>query len=188
MMSDALFRRVAPFYMAKLMQDFHLNSTDAAAVFGNAGHESMGFEKLQEMKPTVPGSRGGWGWFQWTGPRRRAFEAYAKRNKLDPKAHETNYKWLFVELNGDESRALGALKNASGLRNKVIAFERVFERAGVKHYDSRLRWAEIALEAFKEARLQPDDPGVPEPPQPPARGIWAAIMALFKALFRRKQS
>ena len=183
-MSDALFRRVAPFYMAKLMQDFHMNSTDAAAVFGNAGHESAGFEKLQEIKPTVPGSRGGWGWFQWTGPRRREFEAYADRNKLDPKAHETNYKFLFVELKGSEKRAVGAVKKAQGLRNKVIAFEKAFERAGIKHYNSRVRWAEIALEAFKASHVQPDDPGIPEPqPEPPRKGIWAFVQTLLKALF-----
>ena len=53
--------------MARLMADFDCTAEDAAAVFGNAGHESAGLEKLQEIRPTVPGSRGGWGWFQWTG-------------------------------------------------------------------------------------------------------------------------
>lgn len=32
---------------------------------------------INEIKPVVPGSRGGWGLNQWTGPRRLAFEKFA---------------------------------------------------------------------------------------------------------------
>ena len=31
-----------------------------------------------------PGAKGGWGWAQWTGKRRRQFEAYVKEHNLDP--------------------------------------------------------------------------------------------------------
>lgn len=144
------FKKVAPTYMKRAMLDFGFSEEDAAAVFGNAGHESLGFTKLQEMKPTVKGSRGGWGWFQWTGPRRKEFEAYTERNKLDPSAHETNYKFLFVELNGTEKKAVAATKNAVGLEAKTKAFENTFERSGVKHYDKRYNWARIALQALRD--------------------------------------
>jgi hypothetical protein len=157
-MSD-YFRATAPRYMAMFMADFGCSKLDAAAVFGNAGYESNGFKSLQEIKPVVKGSRGGYGWFQWTGPRRRAFEAYCKRNDLDIASDLANYKWLHVELHDTEKRAIPALKNAGSLEEKVVAFEDTFERAGVKRYPERVRWAQIALAAF-EAAGEP----IPEPP------------------------
>src|SRR5687768_14571658 len=97
--AEAHFRAVAPKYMRLLLQDFPmLGVEDAAAVFGNAGHESKGLTDDQEDKPVVKGSRGGANWMQWTGPRRRALEAYCARNSLDPDSDEAAYKWLFLEL------------------------------------------------------------------------------------------
>lgn len=144
-----LFTDKAVKYMPILMKDFSLSDEDAAAIFGNAGAETEGFKYFQEIKPTVPGSAGGFGWFQWTGPRRRAFEAYCARNNLDPRSDEANYKFLFVELSGSEKKAIPALKAASGLYNKTVAFEKSFERAGVKAYDKRYKYAKEALEAYR---------------------------------------
>jgi hypothetical protein len=143
-----VFREKAPWLMHKLMGDFRISKLDAAAIAGNSGHESGGFTNLQEDRPTVKGSRGGYGWFQWTGPRRKAYEAYCARNNLNSASDEANYAWLWIELRGSEKKALDALRTAPTLKDKVIAFERSFERAGVKHYPSRIKYAEIALEAF----------------------------------------
>lgn len=63
-----VFARKAPWIMALLMRDFPLGLEDAAAILGNLGHESGGLVQLQELKPVVAGSRGGYGWAQWTGP------------------------------------------------------------------------------------------------------------------------
>lgn len=151
MSSDTLFREKAPGIMALLMADFGLTADDAAAILGNLGHESGGFKFLQEIKPTVAGSEGGWGWAQWTGSRRDAFEAYCDRNGLDRSSDTANYKWLWVELKGEYAKAIQAVKAAVGLYNKVVAFELAFEKAGVKGYDSRLTWANKALAAFHAA-------------------------------------
>ncbi len=159
----AIFDRIVPHFMARLMADFDCTAEDAAAVFGNAGHESAGLEKLQEIRPTVPGSRGGWGWFQWTGPRRRQMEAYAKRHGYDLRDPETNYKWLFVELTTTEKRTMPAVMATEGLHQKTKVFEKCFERAGIKHYPSRYAWADRALKAYHETMPVP----VPEPPPPP---------------------
>lgn len=142
-----LFETKAPWIMNLLRADFNLSIEEAAAVLGNLGHESGGFVYYQEIKPTVAGSRGGAGWPQWTGPRRVAFEAYCKRNGLDPKSDRANYGYLFVELTTTEKAAIPAVKAASGLEAKVRAFEAKFERAGVKHYDSRYAYAKRALAA-----------------------------------------
>ena len=152
MTPEAHYARLAPDLCATLLGDFpELIPADADAVFGNGGYESLGFTKLQEMKPTVPGSRGGWGLMQWTGPRRRDFEAYCKRNGKDPSDIRVNYAWLFVELKSTEKRAIAAVKSASGLKDKVEAFERSFLRAGVKAYDKRLRWARLVESACRDA-------------------------------------
>lgn len=144
------FSEIAPPFMQLLLDDFpQLGKLDAAAVFGNFGHESNGFTSLQETKPTVTGSRGGYGWAQWTGPRRRAYEAYCARTGKDPAAPASNYAFLFVELTGPEKGALDALVKAGSLYNKVEAFEQAYERAGIKHYPSRKQWALIALQAYE---------------------------------------
>ncbi|MCZ8545083.1 phage tail tip lysozyme [Mesorhizobium qingshengii] len=143
-----LFRSKAPWIMALLMRDFPLQVDDAAAILGNLGHESGGLATLQEESPTVPSSRGGYGWAQWTGPRRRSFEAYCKRVNLNPALDQANYGFLFSELKGPYRKALDKLAAARTLQAKVKAFELVYEAAGVKHYDSRNRWAAIALEAY----------------------------------------
>ena len=118
-----LFAQKAPALMLKLQADFGLSVEETAAVLGNLGHECGGFRQLQELVPTVPGSRGGYGWAQWTGPRRRQFEAYCRRNGFQPHSDLANYGFLFVELRGPEKQALAALKAARGLRGKVVAFE-----------------------------------------------------------------
>lgn len=142
------FETDAPWAMEKLIEDFSFSVEDAAAVMGNAGHESLGFTTLQEINPTVKGSRGGYGWFQWTGPRRRAFETYCTRNNLNPSSREANYAFLFVELSGSEKSAIAKTKAAKGLQAKTKAFELAFERSGIKHYPSRYQWAEEALKAY----------------------------------------
>jgi hypothetical protein len=149
--AEHLFASKAPWIMELLRRDFSLSLDDAAAILGNLGHECGGFALMQEQKPTVKGSRGGYGWAQWTGPRRRAFEAYCERNNLPPDSDRANYGWLFVELSTSEAGALPALKRAGLLAEKVKAFEQHFERAGVKHYPSRNQWAARALDAYHAA-------------------------------------
>lgn len=151
-MAYDIFKKKVPFIFKLLTADFGFSELDDSAVVGNLGHESGGFAFLQELKPMVPGSAGGYGWAQWTGPRRRLFEAYCKRNGLNPASDKANYGYLFVELKGDESKAVQAVKDAKTLQDKVIAFEKNFERAGIKHYDSRLTWAQLALDTWHKSQ------------------------------------
>lgn len=54
----------------------------AAGLVGNFIHEAGAAlnPDTNEGKPLIPGSRGGYGLAQWTGPRRRDLEAYAAAN------------------------------------------------------------------------------------------------------------
>lgn len=193
MAGNTLFKAKVPGLMRQFMKDFGCTKEDAAAVFGNAGHESGGFQHMQEISPTVQGSRGGFGWFQWTGPRRRAFEAYCARNDLIPTGDKANYGFLWTELHGDEQAAIPKLKAAKTLKDKVIAFELGYERAGIKHYDSRIIWANTALgayEAVESAVPPPPDihppfkqPSPPTPPTPPKARSWVDILL---SVIRRK--
>ncbi|NNM72415.1 phage tail tape measure protein [Enterovirga aerilata] len=151
------FDSMSPRIMGDLQRDFGLGKEDAAAILGNLGHESGGFRFLQELKPMVPGSRGGWGWAQWTGPRRRAFERYAAERGLDPKSYEANYGFLRHELKGDYAKTLERMKSTPGLGAKTRVFENGFERAGIKHYASREKWARRAMTISPEtvAGLKP---------------------------------
>lgn len=168
------FAKVVPGFMAKLLRDFpELDVLDAAAIFGNLGHESKGLTDDQEDKPIVAGSRGGINWSQWTGPRRKAFEAYCKRNRLDPNSDLAAYKYLWLELKGLEGSEGAALRKtiaAVGLEGKVKAFELAYLRAhkDYKHYSSRLTWATRALEAWGNSAkmLEPDPFGEDMRPAP----------------------
>jgi hypothetical protein len=55
--AKALFRSKAPGIMARLLQDFAITLTDAAAIIGSFGNESPSFTAMQEAKPMVAGSR-----------------------------------------------------------------------------------------------------------------------------------
>ena len=174
--ATAVFREKAPWYMRNLIAEFGLSEEDAAAIVGNLGAESAGFTVLQEIKPLVPGSRGGWGVAQWTGPRRRAFERWVAEKGYDPSSDKANYGFLVLELRTSEASAIPAVKRARTLRDKVIAFERNFERAGIPHYDSRVRWAERALAAYR-GKAAPVPPVVKKTVSTVAAGGAAATIA-----------
>ena len=147
-----MFEQKAVIVMQNLLKDFPgFTELDAAAIVGNLGHESGGFALLQEINP-VGGGQGGYGWAQWTGPRRKAFMNWSNQHNLTPSSDEANYGFLVYELKGPESAAIFATKNASGLYNKVVAFEKKFERAGVKSYASRVNYAQRALAAYNEKK------------------------------------
>lgn len=182
-------------FVDSLIKDFNLDADSAIAIVGNGGHESGGFKSLQEKKPVVPGSRGGYGIMQWTGPRRREYEAYCKRNGLDPSDMTANYKFLFVELSGPEGRVLPKLRSAKSLEDKVRIFSEGFLRPGIPHMESRQVWAKrlkAAWEAEKPTPVVVDTPPVspaPEPVDKPSetgpvdkKSFWDLLLEFLKAI------
>lgn len=161
-----LFTDLAPRIMKDLMAEFSLTMLDAAAIVGNLGHESGGFKFLQEIKPVVKGSRGGYGWAQWTASRRVSFEKFCKDNGYSVNSYEGNYNYLVWELKNTERKAIPNVKKADTLFNKVKAFELAFERAGVKHYDSRNEWALKAMRAYEALPSALDNTPDPVPFDP----------------------
>ena len=139
-------RRLGP----RLMRDLALNAVQAAGLLGNLGHESDGFRALQERAPAVAGSRGGWGFAQWTGRRRRAMEAWCRAQALDPASPEANYGYLCAELRSTEAPALAALRATTTLEAATEAVCRSYERPGIVALPSRLAWARLALAALQD--------------------------------------
>ena len=147
------FDQKAPGLVRRLMADFGLTDIQAAAIVGNLGHES-GLVAINEKNPTVPGSRGGYGWAQWTGPRRVAFERYVARTHQDPTSDGAQYGYLWRELSGHEPgfdyrHAIEKLKETTTLEAATDTFQAHYEKAGIKHTASRRAWAQKALSAFR---------------------------------------
>lgn len=146
--------------MQRLMDDPDLRLTphQAAGVMGNLAHESGWFKQMQEIKPTVPGSRGGFGWAQWTGPRRKAFEQWTRQNKLDPYSDEANFGFLKHELLTSERPALEKLRKAKDPYQATQFFMGKvgdvtgFERPGIPHFGSRKVRAEKILSAYQSGK------------------------------------
>jgi hypothetical protein len=84
--------------MRDLMKDYGISKEYAAGIVGSLDYETGNFRHMQEIAPLVKGSRGGFGYAQWTGPRRVAFERWARANKLDPTSYEANYGFLKHEI------------------------------------------------------------------------------------------
>lgn len=80
----------------------HLPPHVVQGIDWNIADESGWNPGINEIAPTVPGSRGGYGLYQLTGPRRKAYEAQAGGRLDDPLAQA---KFLLQELDTTESRA-----------------------------------------------------------------------------------
>lgn len=125
----------------ELQSDLGLTKAAASGFAGNLHFECNGFQTLQEVKPLVKGSRGGYGWCQWTGPRRRQFEAWCQAKKLDPASKEANYGFLKHELQTTEKGVLGKLKGCTDPSRAATIVMKNFLRPGIPHEHQRQKLA-----------------------------------------------
>jgi hypothetical protein len=87
----------------------------AASGLASSLNAESGIAGINERNPTVPGSRGGFGWAQWTGPRRVEFESYARLHGQDPASDDANYGFLIHSLTNNPQYAglLAQLRSGS---------------------------------------------------------------------------
>lgn len=185
------FAQAAPNVIGRLTSDFNLSPQQAAGIVGQLGHESEGLQAINERNPLVPGSRGGFGWAQWTGPRRKAFEAYAQSQGLDVTSPEANYGFLKTELMGPEGRVLDSVRAAPDARSAGRAFTDGFLRPGNPGYASRDRWTDraSALAGAQTASLDPSVAQQVSAPTPTVTDIKASPRAaVAQALAARQRS
>jgi hypothetical protein len=185
----ARYKEWAPRMVGELIEDFDLKDFQAAGIVGNAGGESKGFTQMQELKPTVAGSRGGLGGFQWTGPRRVAFEAWLKRKGWTAHDYEANYSFLFRELTSTERATIPAVAAATTIEEATKAFMVKFERPGVPHYEGRVSWAQEALKLYRAKKaaepavVEPEPAPLPEPEPAPAAALPSeSIQAMIQMI------
>lgn len=126
-----------------LESQLNIPSHVASGIVGNLEFESGGFKQLQEKNPIVKGSRGGYGFAQWTGPRRVQFEQWSKDNGLDPASYEANKGFLIHELqNTPEKKVLASLSNTKTADEAAQVFSNEFLRPGIPHIEKRVKLAQ----------------------------------------------
>lgn len=92
---------------------------------------------INEANPIVPGSRGGFGLSQWTGPRRRALEAYAAQQGVDVADPNMQLDYLMTELAGPESAAWQSIQNSPDTGSAAAAIVNQFLRPAEQHRSAR---------------------------------------------------
>lgn len=88
---------------------------------------------INEAQPLVPGSRGGYGLYQLTGPRRRAYEAYAAERGVPVSDIDAQLDFMMSELQGPEARAAQAILSAPDTGSAAAAIVNQFLRPSEQH-------------------------------------------------------
>lgn len=140
------FEQKVRLYGERLQKDLSIDANQAAGIFGNLHVETGGFTLLQEKNPLVEGSRGGYGWMQWTGPRRKKYEAWAQANNLNIADDETNYRYLVKEIMTDEKASLTALRRTTSPESAAVSFCNKNLRPGIPHLERRQEKARLAYD------------------------------------------
>lgn len=146
------FETIVAKYGPRLKKDLSLDDIQCAGIFGNLGGETGGFTLLQEAKPLVKGSRGGFGWMQWTGPRRRKYEAWCSARGYDIAADESNYLYLVHESLTDEKASILALRRTKSVDAAVETFMLKNLRPGIPHLEARKRWGAKAYAVLSKQK------------------------------------
>lgn len=92
---------------------------------------------INEQNPTVPGSRGGFGLYQLTGPRRREYEKFAADRGVDPADTDAQLDFLMKEGQGSEKAAFDAILAAPDTGSAAAAIVNKFLRPAESHRASR---------------------------------------------------
>lgn len=122
---SGLVRRGLPEHVA---QGFALNIRDES-----------GFDPgINEISPLVPGSRGGFGLAQWTGPRRVALEEFAAQRGRPVSDIDTQLDFLVQELQGPEARAAQSILGTQDPRQAAVAVARDFLRPAPENLQRRV--------------------------------------------------
>lgn len=88
---------------------------------------------INEIAPIVPGSRGGFGLSQWTGPRRRALEAFAADRGVSVDNPDMQLDFLMYELGGPEAAAWSKISAAQSTPEAAALIVNHFLRPAESH-------------------------------------------------------
>lgn len=129
--------RVAPQDVIAGLQDRNMPQHIAEGFAMNIADES-GFDTgINEANPIVEGSRGGFGLIQWTGPRRKALEAFAAGRGVPVDDLDMQLDFLMQELGGSESAAWQRISQTTTKEEAAVAILKEFLRPAEEHQKSR---------------------------------------------------
>ena len=135
----------------------------AQGIVANMKAESNLQPGINEIAPVVPGSRGGYGLNQWTGPRRVAYEQFAAERGAPLDDLQTQLDFTLYELQGPERAAYTALQGVQDPIEAARIYSEQFLRPGIPNMGKRLGYAA-------------DLAGMPMPDMPLAMGQPAPMM------------
>ena len=113
---------------AHIAQGFVMNMRDESGL--NPG--------INERAPLVQGSRGGYGLYQLTGPRRRAYESYASSRGVAFDNADAQLDFLMSELQGPEKRAAQSIFSTDNPQDAAVAIARDFLRPAASNLQKRV--------------------------------------------------
>lgn len=93
---------------------------------------------INEAMPLVPGSRGGFGLAQWTGPRRVALERFAAAKGVSPADPDLQMDFLMQELQGSEADAGQSIMSAQTPQDAAVRVARDFLRPSPENLNRRV--------------------------------------------------
>jgi hypothetical protein len=132
---------------------------------------------INEAKPLVPGSRGGFGLYQLTGPRRVAYEQFAQQRGVSPDDTNAQLDFLMLEGQGSEKAAFDKILAAPDKATAAQTIVKDFLRPAPEHRDSRMaRYAGLS----SQGQAQFDPARMPPQGQPIAQGRDALAQALMQ--------
>jgi hypothetical protein len=136
-----------------LKSNYDMTTEQAAGFVGNLWHETGGFKFMQELKPTVKGSRGGTAFAMWTGPRRDQFESLLEElGDLPVDSYEGNWAMIAEELDTTERGALNKILDATTVEDAATTTSKFYLRPGKPMLDKRIQDANTIYNAYLESR------------------------------------
>lgn len=116
---------------------------------------------INEKNPIVAGSRGGYGLYQLTGPRRREYEAFAAQRGVSPDDVDAQLDFFMSELAGSEAAAGKKFLSAPDTATAAQVLVNDFLRPAPEHRQARLakygRVATTPQEAIAQVAPQRGD-------------------------------
>jgi hypothetical protein len=136
--------------MKSLMRDLGITREQAAGIVGNIMHESGGLNPAinqgGKIGPPEGGGETGYGWVQWSGPRKDEYLQFAKDNNMDPGSPAANYAFLLKELKGPYSGVIAQLKLAGSVAEAAqVMFSKYEIPADTASLPPRVNFANTAM-------------------------------------------
>jgi hypothetical protein len=113
----------------------------AVGMVANMRAESGLNPGINEIAPLVPGSRGGFGLYQVTGPRRRQYEAFARQRGAALDDVDAQLDFLKWETENTERGAWRDVMGAQDATEAAKLISKRFLRPGIPNLEKRVKFA-----------------------------------------------